>query len=109
MKKGEIWLLDFPSRGGHEQRGTRPALLIANTGTDLMIVIPLTSNLQALRFPHTLEVKKSDANGLDEDSIAMLFQMQALDKRRFLTCIGELEHSVMKKIDDALLLLLQLQ
>ena len=30
MKKGEIWIIDIPGLGGHEQRGRRPAIIKNN-------------------------------------------------------------------------------
>ena len=47
------------------------------------IVIPLTSNIQALRFPHTIEIKPSKKNNLDSISVGLIFQIRALDKKRF--------------------------
>ena len=72
MKKGELWILKLPFTNGKEQRGKRPALILADTKTNLVIVIPLTSNPQALRFPYTLEIKKSKDTNLEKDSIALI-------------------------------------
>ena len=60
MKKGEIWILKLPSKGGKEQKGIRPGIIIANTKTSMIVTLPLTSNLQALRFPNTIEIKNSN-------------------------------------------------
>ena len=102
MKKGELWILKLPFIDGKEQRGKRPALILADTKTNLVIVIPLTSNPQALRFPHTLEIKKSKDNNLERDSIALIFQIQSLDKKRFVNKIGVLEDSYMGQIEKIL-------
>jgi mRNA interferase MazF len=74
----------------------------------MVVVIPLTSNLQALRFPFTVEIKKSKVNGLEKDSIALVFQIQSLDNKRFINKIGVLESSYVSKIDEALKNLIQL-
>ena len=109
MKKGELWILDFPSKTEREQAGTRPAIVMADTGTDLALVIPLTSNLQALnKLPNTLRINRSDENNLDKDSIALAFQLQALDKKRFITNIGNLKESYLKEINKILKNLLKL-
>ena len=108
MKKGEIWLLEFPSKGTREQKGVRPGIIMADTRTDLIMTIPLTSNLQALRFPNTIEIKKSEMNKLEKDSIALVFQLQSLDRKRFLTKIGEIENSYIKQIKSNLSRLLEL-
>lgn len=102
MKKGEIWLVELPSTNGHEQAGKRPVIVIADTEANIVIIVPLTSNLQSLRFPHTMEVKPSKENGLNTVSIALIFQVRAIDKKRLKNKIGELEHSTLAEIDKML-------
>lgn len=102
MKKGEIWLVELPSANGREQMRTRPAIVLKETEVSIAIVIPLTSNLQALRFPHTIEIKPSKKNGLSSISIAMIFQIRAIDKKRLKKKIGDLEISILKETDKLL-------
>ena len=60
MEKGEIWIVQLPYREGREQEGKRPAVIIADTKTDIILLMPLTSNLEALKkLPYTIEIKKS--------------------------------------------------
>lgn len=99
MKKGEVWLVEFPSTDGREQAGTRPVVVLAETEVNIAIVVPFTSNLQALRFPHTIEVRPSRKNGLSSISVALLFQVRAIDKKRLKKRIGNLEESTLKKVD----------
>lgn len=109
MNKGEIWIIDFPSKSGREQSGTRPSIVIGDTGINLALVIPLTSNLQALtRLPYTLKINKSEENNLDKNSIALVLQLQTLDKKRFISKIGVLENSYIREIDKEIKKLLQL-
>lgn len=102
MKKGEIWILTLPFSEGREQRGLRPGLIIADTKVGMILTIPLTSHIQALKFPYTIEIKKSQKNGLDKDSVVLLFQMQSLDKKRFVNKIGDIEDHALKTIDELL-------
>ena len=100
MKKGELWIAGFPFRKGREQSGKRPVIVIADTKTSVAIVIPLTSNLEAIqRFSYVLEIKKSEENKLEKDSAALIFQLQALDKRRFVAKLGVIEQSYIEEID----------
>ena len=109
MNKGEIWVIDFPSRSGKEQTGTRPSIVMGDTGTNLALVIPLTSNLQALnKIPYTLRINKSKDNKLDKDSVALVLQLQTLDKKRFISKISILEKEHVDKIDKEIRRLLQL-
>ena len=102
MKKGELWLVELPSANGYEQIGTRPCIVLAETEANIAIVIPLTSNIQALRFLHTLEVKPSSINGLSSISVALLFQIRAIDKKRLIKKIGSIEEEISKEIDEKL-------
>ena len=99
MKKGEIWLVDLPTTEGREQSGTRPVVLLVETEANISIIIPLTSNVQALRFLHTLEIKPSIKNGLSSISTALVFQLRAIDKMRLKNRIGELEAAKVKELD----------
>ena len=98
MNKREIWVLDIPFKEGKEQRGLRPGVILIKTKLGLNIVVPLTENLQAQRFSNTIKIKKSKANGLKEDSVALLFHLQSLDKRRFVKRIGKLERKYFEEI-----------
>ena len=108
MKKGEIWLVEFPSTNGHEQTGNRPVIILADTESNISIVIPFTSNLQALRFSHTLEIKPTKSNGLTALSIALIFQIRAIDKKRLTKKIGELDNQNLKEIDSIIKMLLKI-
>ena len=108
MNKGDIWLVEIPATNGHEQSGKRPVIILADTKLEIAIIIPFTSNLQALRFPNTVEVHPSKENGLTVKSIALIFQIRAIDKKRMKSNIGKLENSYMKRITNMLSNLLQI-
>ena len=108
MKKGEIWLVELPSTNGREQAGTRPVIVFADTEANIAIIVPLTSNIQALRFPNTIEVKPSKINGLTVLSIALVFQIRAIDKKRLKNKIGVLEPLILKEADTFLKRILNL-
>ena len=108
MRKGEIWLVEIPTTNGHEQTGKRPVAILADTEPNIAIIIPFTSNLQALRFPHVIEVNPSKENGLAAKSIALVFQIRAIDKKRLINKIGLLEISIINKIDKMLKNLLKI-
>lgn len=99
MTKGEVWIVELPSANGHEQRGLRPAIVIADTATSIVTVIPCTANLQALRFPFTLRVDPSKKNGLDAPTIALLLQLRAIDRHRCVRKIGTVETETIRRIN----------
>ncbi|MCY4451166.1 MAG: type II toxin-antitoxin system PemK/MazF family toxin [Immundisolibacterales bacterium] len=47
MKRGEIWLVSLDPTAGHEQRGTRPVLVVSpaafNQVTGTPVVLPVTT------------------------------------------------------------------
>ena len=98
MKLGEIWIVELPVKGGREQKGIRPCIIFSLTGTSMIVVIPLTSNLQALNFPNTLQINKSNKNNLEKNSVALIFQIVSLDKQRFISKIGDLETEFVNEI-----------
>lgn len=47
MKRGEIWLVVLDPTAGHEQKGTRPVLIVSpdafNAATQAPVVVPITT------------------------------------------------------------------
>jgi len=87
MKNGDIWLVDLSDAKGHEQRGMRPAIIVGGAN-GLILVVPLTSSMSSARFSHTYTITSDVHNGLDTDSVALVFQIVALDRERFQHRIG---------------------
>ena len=70
MNTNDIWLCELPSYDGREQRGVRPCILLAKPYLELVTVLPLTSQLEALRFNHTLKIVKNELNKLAQSKKA---------------------------------------
>ncbi len=87
MKNGDIWLVDLSDAKGHEQRGMRPAIIVGGAN-GLILVVPLTSSTGSARFSHTHTIAPDVHNGLDTESVALVFQIVALDRERFQHRIG---------------------
>jgi len=54
MQEGDIYMVEFPSTGGHEQAGLRPAIIVQAVGIEkvpTVLIVPLTSKLKAADFP----------------------------------------------------------
>ena len=108
MKKGEVWVVNIPVTDGHEQHGTRPVIVLADTPSSVVVGIPCTTNMRALRFPYTISITASKHNGLLEDSVALVLQIRAIDKKRLHQKIGEVEKEALQKIEGELRRLLQI-
>lgn len=95
---------------GREQSGRRPAVVAQDDipGLPTLLVAPLTSQLSALRFPHTLRVEPSPENGLSMPSVILLFQLQVVDKRRVLRVVGKLEEQYVEQFNSELRQMLKL-
>jgi mRNA interferase MazF len=99
MIKGEIWSIELPSSDLSEQMGSRLSAIIANVDADIVIVIPFTSNKQALRFKNTILIEPNLENGLKQESILLVFQLRAIDKNRIKNKIGILDSNTINQVD----------
>ena len=107
IKPGEIWIVELSIRNddivGHETQKTRPCLVIANSLVAKMItVIPLQSNLNANNLPYTHTIKKSQKNKLRNDSVAVIFQIRSLDRKRFQNFISSIDDKDLLKVKTIL-------
>ncbi len=57
----------------------------------MVVVIPFTGSLEKDKFPYTHLVEPSLANGLEKKSVALVFQIAAMDRKRLLKKIGVLD------------------
>lgn len=84
---------------GTEISDAHPAVILAvHNDTRLAIVIPMTSNMDALRFPYCTLLKKTVGNGLEKDSVAMIFQLREAHYSRFLRKMGTIDEAKYKQI-----------
>jgi mRNA interferase MazF len=108
MKKGELWRVRLPALGGRSQHGIRPVVILADHNLPVVVIVPCTSNSEALRFRFTVRVNPSSKNGLDTDSVAMAFQLVAVDRKFFEEKIGVLEKPLMDELDQTVKTMLAL-
>jgi len=97
MTIGEIHWVELPDAGGREQAGRRPANVIQNEGyagsLPTVPVIPISSAIAALRFPGTTPIRADKKSGLRTDSVALVFQLRAIDRGRIKEKIGVVSES----------------
>ena len=75
----DIWLVNRREHVGSVQFGLHPSLVVGHCPQVRQVtIVPLTSNNAAHRFPHTYEIPHSEANGLDRDSVAIVFQTMCI-------------------------------
>src|SRR5262245_59889250 len=102
MRAGDVYWVDFPPRGGREQAGRRPAIVLQGAAASAVLptalCVPLTSQIDAMRFPGTVLVEADSANGLRRASVALVFQLTAIDRRQVSAQLGKISASVMSII-----------
>ena len=102
MQRGEVWQVDIPFAPGHAQAGQRPAVIVQdnpfNVTLPTVLIVPFTSSRNASRFPGTLLVQADRQNGLAVPSVALVFQIRALDQRQCLRCLGLLDATTLDQI-----------
>jgi mRNA interferase MazF len=96
----------FAAEGRACASGRRPAIVVqserAAARIPTVLVVPLTSSLDALRFPATVLVEPDSQNGLRRPSVALVFQLIALDRRFLSDRLGNVSSNVLEEIWSAL-------
>ncbi len=97
--KVEIWRVDLSGAKGHEQKKERPAAVWKDLDhVKMAIVIPFTTALERGNLAYTYNITPTYKNGLEEESVALIFQIMAIDKKRLIKKVGELEEGDIKSM-----------
>ena len=102
MGRGEVWRVRFGPASGHVQAGDRPAVIVqqdrhtARLAT--LLVVPFTSRLKTRKYPGTLLVQPDGRNGLTVPSVALGFQIRAVDQRDVIAQLGVLDAAVLDQV-----------
>jgi len=115
MLRGEIRLVDLDPARGSEASKRRPAVIVSNDranltaarlGRGVVSIVPVTSNTDRI-FPFQALLPAA-ATGLRHDSKAQAEQIRSIAVERLGAVLGHLPADVMRQLDDALRLHLQL-
>lgn len=109
--RGTVVLVGLDPTHGHEQRGTRPCVLVSDPEASedqrfpMVCVIPLTGTRgEGALYPRI----SAGASGLRRDSYALVDQVRAVDKRRVTRIFGPVDPPDLEAIDEGLRLFLGL-
>jgi len=112
IKRGDIVLVNLEPVKGSEQGGTRPCLIIQNNlgnkYSPTTIIAPITSKKFSREFPTNVDLLKEDSK-LDKDSTILLNQIATIDKARIIKKLGFLNGEIMRKVDLAIKVSLDLE
>ncbi len=111
IRRGDIYYADLRPVVGSEQGGIRPVLIIQNDVGNLhsptVICAAITSQMNKAKLPTHVELS-CNRYALVKDSVILLEQLRTIDKKRLKDKVCHLEGEIMKKIDKALCVSLQL-
>ena len=102
-RRGEVWLVDFGMSRGYEQAGERPAVVIQSddlSQLSTMIVVPTTTTRQTTERGTVL--LSAGKGGLRETSVALCYQIRAVDKYRLKKRLGELPETARAEIETTM-------
>ena len=115
MRRGEIRLVDFDPVQGSEANKRRPAVVVSNDGANataarlgrgVVTVVPVTSNTEHVRRFQVLLTAAS--TGLTRDCKAQAEQVRAVAVGRLSSRVAAVPEKLMRELDDALRLHLDL-
>ncbi len=104
VQRGDVFWANLDPTIGVEIQKTRPVVVtsndVINQRSQLVIVVPLTTNVTRLSPSHVL-IPRGEG-GLTEDSKALTEQIRAMDKQRLTTRIGILSPRFLRLIEQAI-------
>jgi mRNA interferase MazF len=108
--RGEIWLVDLSPVIGHEQAGTRSALVISvdlfNQGpAELLVVLPVTT--QNKNIPLHVSINPPDG-GMKMISYIKCEDIRSISSKRLIRRLGVVLPATMAAVEDRLKILLDL-
>ena len=111
IRRGDIFYADLRPVVGSEQGGIRPVLIIqndiGNKHSPTVICAAITSKMNKAKLPTHVELD-SQKYALVKDSVVLLEQLRTIDKARLKDKVCHLDSDILKKVDKALLISLEL-
>jgi mRNA-degrading endonuclease toxin of MazEF toxin-antitoxin module len=97
---GEIYWVSIPTKGGREQEGRRPCIVVSRRGVNHgnpVVVVPMSTNLKKansynIQIPVGEIIKDVSSKSNVVDSVALCGQVFAIDKRKLEERLGKLSH-----------------
>jgi len=104
FKRGDIVIVNFNPKKGHEVGKIRPAVIISgneeNMILDTIILLPLSTSLVDDMEPYRMRILKRD--DLKQDSDILINQIRTISKKRIDKKIAEVTKEEYLKIIDLL-------
>ena len=103
-QRGEVWFADLGEPTGREIAMQRPVVIVKEDAAhtpNLTIIVPLTSQLQRSQSSMTVAIPAGEA-GLRQDSVALCYNVRALDTAKLSHQLGMLSSARLGEIGDSL-------
>ena len=111
MRRGDVYYADLRPVIGSEQGGIRPVLIIqndiGNKHSPTIICAAITSKMNKAKLPTHVELDSS-VYQMERDSVILLEQLRTVDKKRLRDKVCHLDAEIMKKVNQALAISLEL-
>lgn len=111
IRRGDVYYADLRPVIGSEQGGVRPVLIIqndvGNKHSPTVICAAITSKMNKAKLPTHVELSAVTYH-MVKDSVILLEQLRTIDKKRLKDKVCHLDAPILKKIDEALKISLEL-
>lgn len=105
IERGDLFWANLDPTIGVEIQKRRPVIVVSNNAinrySQLVIVLPITTNLNRFSPSHVLLPKGE--GGLQQDSKVVTEQIRALDQQRLVSKIGTVSQQFLRLIEKAML------
>ena len=111
LDRGSVVLLALDPTIGHEQRGTRPCIVVSDADVIAGQRFPLIGIVPVTGTPGTgalYPALRPGPSGLVRESCALVDHVRSVDKRRVRRVFGRIREEEMLAVDEALRLFLGL-
>ena len=112
IKRGDIVVINLDPIIGAEQGKIRPALIIQNNiGNEFSpttIIAPITSKIFSKQFPTNVQITKQESK-LEKNSTILLNQIRTVDRSQITKKIDRVNEEIIKKVDLAIKVSLDIQ
>ena len=111
IRRGDIFYADLSPVVGSEQGGIRPVLIIQNNvgnrHSPTVICAAVTSKMNKAKLPTHIEISTRDYD-IVKNSVILLEQMRTIDKQRLREYVCHIDGGMMRKVDQAIRISLEL-
>ena len=111
MRRGDVYYADLRPVVGSEQGGIRPVLIVqndvGNRHSPTIICAAITSKMNKAKLPTHIELNAA-LYDMDKDSVVLLEQLRTIDKKRLKDKVCHLDGDIMRKVNHALMISLEL-